>query len=122
MNTSQLVNEQQLHYVGLPLRASYQIFSWKGFSLYGIAGGAADMNVKATYTTEGVKGKGKKDRIQFSADAAAGVQYQVLPQMGLYVEPGVKYYFDNKGVVNTFYKDHPTNFNMQVGVRYELSK
>ena len=121
MNTSQLVNEQQLHYVGLPLRMSYQIFSWKGFSLYGIAGGAADMNVKATYTTEGVKGKGKKDRVQFSADAAAGVQYQVLPQMGLYVEPGVKYYFDNKGAVNTFFKDHPTNFNLQVGVRYELS-
>lgn len=121
MNTSQLVNEQQLHYVGLPLRVSYQVFSWKGFSLYGIAGGAADMNVKATYTTEGVKGKGKKDRVQFSADAAAGVQYQVLPQMGLYVEPGVKYYFDNKGAVNTFFKDHPTNFNLQVGVRYELS-
>ncbi|MBR5037679.1 MAG: outer membrane beta-barrel protein [Prevotella sp.] len=122
MNTTQLVNEQQLHYVGLPLRMSYQIFSWKGFSLYGIAGGAADMNVKATYTTEGVKGKGKKDRMQFSADAAAGVQYQVLPQMGLYVEPGVKYYFDNKGAVNTFFKDHPANFNLQVGVRYELSK
>ena len=121
MNTTQLVNEQQLHYVGLPLRLSYQVFSWKGFSLYGIAGGAADMNVKATYTTEGVKGKGKKDRVQFSADAAAGVQYQVLPQMGLYVEPGVKYYFDNKGAVNTFFKDHPTNFNLQVGVRYELS-
>ena len=121
MNTSQLVNEQQLHYVGLPLRVSYQVFSWKGFSLYGIAGGAADMNVKATYTTEGVKGKGKKDRVQFSADVAAGVQYQVLPQMGLYVEPGVKYYFDNKGAVNTFFKDHPTNFNLQVGVRYELS-
>ena len=121
MNTSQLVNEQQLHYVGLPLRVSYQVFSWKGFSLYGIAGGAADMNVKATYTTEGVKGKGKKDRMQFSADVAAGVQYQVLPQMGLYVEPGVKYYFDNKGAVNTFFKDHPTNFNLQVGVRYELS-
>lgn len=122
MNTSQLVNEQQLHYVGLPLRVSCQVFSWKGFSLYGIAGGAADMNVKATYTTEGVKGKGKKDRVQFSADAAAGVQYQVLPQMGLYVEPGVKYYLDNKSRVDNYFKDHPFNFNLQVGVRYELSR
>ena len=121
MNDTKVVNEQVLHDVGVPLRVSYKLLSWNGLSLYGIAGGAADFNVKATYTTEGVKGKGKKDRVQFSADAAAGVQYQVLPQMGLYVEPGVKYYFDNKGAVNTFFKDHPTNFNLQVGVRYELS-
>lgn len=122
MNNTKVENQQVLHDVGVPLRVSYKLLSWKGLSLYGIAGGAADFNVKATYTTEGVKGKGKKDRVQFSADAAAGVQYQVLPQMGLYVEPGVKYYFDNKGAVNTFFKDHPTNFNLQVGVRYELPR
>ena len=122
MNDTKVVNEQELHYVGVPVRFSYQLLSWKGFSLYGIAGGAADLNVKATYTTEGVKGKGKKDRVQFSADAAAGVQYQVLPQMGLYVEPGVKYYLDNKSRVDNYFKDHPFNFNLQVGVRYELSR
>ena len=122
MNDTKVVNEQELHYVGVPVRLSYQLLSWKGFSLYGIAGGAADMNVKSSYTTEGVKGKARKDRVQFSADAAAGVQYQVLPQMGLYVEPGVKYYLDNKSRVDNYFKDHPFNFNLQVGVRYELSR
>ena len=122
MNDSKVVNEQELHYVGVPVRFSYQLLSWKGFSLYGIAGGAADMNVKSSYTTEGMKGKARKDRVQFSADAAAGVQYQVLPQMGLYVEPGVKYYLDNKSRVDNYFKDHPFNFNLQVGVRYELSR
>lgn len=122
MNDTKVVNEQELHYVGVPVRFSYQLLSWKGFSLYGIAGGAADMNVKSSYTTEGMKGKARKDRMQFSADAAAGVQYQVLPQMGLYVEPGVKYYLDNKSRVDNYFKDHPFNFNLQVGVRYELSR
>ena len=122
MNDTKVVNEQELHYVGVPVRLSYQLLSWKGFSLYGIAGGAADMNVKSSYTTEGVKGKARKDRVQFSADAAAGVQYQVLPQLGLYVEPGVKYYLDNKSRVDNYFKDHPFNFNLQVGVRYELSR
>ena len=122
MNDTKVVNEQELHYVGVPVRFSYQLLSWKGFSLYGIAGGAADMNVKSSYTTEGMKGKARKDRVQFSADAAAGVQYQVLPQMGLYVEPGVKYYLDNKSRVDNYFKDHPFNFNLQVGVRYELSR
>lgn len=122
MNDSKVVNEQELHYVGVPVRFSYQLLSWKGFSLYGIAGGAADMNVKSSYTTEGMKGKARKDRVQFSADAAAGVQYKVLPQMGLYVEPGVKYYLDNKSRVDNYFKDHPFNFNLQLGVRYELSR
>lgn len=122
MNDTKVVNEQELHYVGVPVRFSYQLLSWKGFSLYGIAGGAADMNVKSSYTTEGMKGKARKDPVQFSADAAAGVQYQVLPQMGLYVEPGVKYYLDNKSRVDNYFKDHPFNFNLQVGVRYELSR
>ena len=122
MNDTKVVNEQELHYVGVPVRFSYQLLSWKGFSLYGIAGGAADMNVKSSYTTEGMKGKARKDRVQFSADAAAGVQYKVLPQMGLYVEPGVKYYLDNKSRVDNYFKDHPFNFNLQVGVRYELSR
>lgn len=122
MNDTKVVNEQELHYVGVPVRLSYQLLSWKGFSLYGIAGGAADMNVKSSYTTEGAKGKARKDRVQFSADAAAGVQYKVLPQMGLYVEPGVKYYLDNKSSVDNYFKDHPFNFNLQMGVRYELSQ
>ena len=120
MNDTKVVNEQELHYVGVPVRFSYQLLSWKGFSLYGIAGGAADMNVKSSYTTEGMKGKARKDRVQFSADAAAGVQYQVLPQMGLYVEPGVKYYFDNGSRLRNYFKDNPTSFNLQVGLRLNI--
>ena len=122
MNNSKVVTEQQLYYVGVPLRISYRLLTWKGFSLYGIAGGTADMNVKANYTTEGMEQKGRKDRVLFSVDAAAGVQYQVFPQMGLYVEPGVKYYFDNKSRVENYFKEHPANFNLQVGIRFDLNR
>ena len=122
MKTSRVVSEQQLYYVGVPLRVSYRLMSWKGFTLYGVAGGAADFNVKATYTTEGAKSSGKKDRVLFSADAAAGVQYQILPQMGVYVEPGLKYYFDNKSGVENYFKEHPARFNLQLGVRFDLNR
>ena len=122
MKTSRVVSEQQLYYVGVPLRVSYRFMSWKGFALYGVAGGAADFNVKATYTTEGAKSSGKKDRVLFSADAAAGVQYQILPQMGVYVEPGLKYYFDNKSGVENYFKEHPARFNLQLGVRFDLNR
>jgi hypothetical protein len=101
---------------------SYQLLSWKGFSLYGIAGGTVDFNVKATYAIEGSKKNSKKDRVQFSADAAAGMQYRLLDQLGFYVEPGMKYYFDNKSSVENYFKEHPLNFNLQVGVRYELPR
>jgi opacity protein-like surface antigen len=122
MNNSRVVNEQQLYYVGVPLRVRYQLMSWKGFTLYGTAGGAVDFNVKATYTTEGAKSPGKKDHMMFSVDAAAGVQYHILPQIGVFVEPGVKYYFDNKSGVENYFKEHPVRFNLQMGVRFEMNK
>ena len=39
-----------------------------------------------------------------------------------YAEPGVVYYFDDGSNVNTIRKEHPFNFNIQLGVRFTLPK
>ena len=62
----------------------------------------------------------KKDRPQFSAGASAGVQLNFVPQAGIYVEPGVRYYFDNNSSVQNIYKEHPCNFSLQIGLRYNI--
>ena len=61
-----------------------------------------------------------RDRWQFSLRGGLGVEYDIIPQLGIYVEPGVKYYFDNGSRVQSFFKDKPTNFNLQVGLRWNL--
>lgn len=113
-------DEQTLHYVGIPLTASYTIWSNSWLKTYVNAGGQADFNVSAKVETEGHTIDIDKDRAQLSVGAAAGVQLNVIKQMGVYVEPGVRYYFDNGSNVQTVFKEHPCNFSLQMGLRWNF--
>ena len=112
--------QQTLHYVGIPLTVQYNVWQWRGLNVYATAGGQADFNVKACVTTEGTETKLEKDNLQWSVNAAAGVQYNFIPQLGIYVEPGIKHYFDNGSHIRNFFKHRPTNFNLQVGLRLNI--
>ena len=48
------------------------------------------------------------------------MQLNIVKQLGVYVEPGVKYYFDNGSMVQNVFKDHPCNFSLQVGLRFNM--
>lgn len=113
-------DEQTLHYVGIPLTASYTIWGNSWLKTYVNAGGQADFNVSAKVETEGHTTDIDKDRAQLSVGAAAGVQLNVIKQMGVYVEPGVRYYFDNGSNVQTVFKEHPCNFSLQMGLRWNF--
>lgn len=114
--------QQKLHYVGIPLTVQYNVWQWHGLNVYATAGGQADFNVKAYMTTEGTETKLEKDNLQWSVNAALGVQYNFIPQLGIYVEPGIKHYFDNGSHIQNYFKYKPTNFNLQLGVRVNLGK
>ena len=114
--------QQKLHYVGIPLTVQYNVWQWHGLNVYATAGGQADFNVKAYMTTEGTETKLEKDDWQWSVNAALGVQYNFIPQLGIYVEPGIKHYFDNGSHIQNYFKYKPTNFNLQLGVRVNLGK
>lgn len=113
-------DEQTLHYVGIPLTASYTIWSNSWLKTYVNAGGQADFNVSAKVETEGHRTDIDKDRAQLSVGAAAGVQLNVIKQVGVYVEPGMRYYFDNGSNVQTVFKEHPCNFSLQMGLRWNF--
>lgn len=113
-------DEQTLHYVGIPLTASYTIWSNSWLKTYVNAGGQADFNVSAKVETEGHTTNIDNDRAQLSVGAAAGVQLNVIKQMGVYVEPGMRYYFDNGSNVQTVFKEHPCNFSLQMGLRWNF--
>ena len=113
-------DEQTLHYVGIPITASYTIWGNSWLKTYVNAGGQADFNVSAKVETEGHTADIDKDRAQLSVGAAAGVQLNVIKQMGVYVEPGVRYYFDNGSNVQTVFKEHPCNFSLQMGLRWNF--
>lgn len=123
--------EQKLHFVGVPLNVSYNVWRNDYLEVYFSAGGAVDFCVSGDSHTEFVSGGAvvrtedddvRDSRPQWSVNASAGVQYDFIPSLGVYLEPGVSYYFDNGSNVETIYKDKPFNFNLNVGLRLTFGK
>ena len=112
---------QVLHYVGIPVGLNYELWRSGGFHAYVMAGAEAAYNVKNDTDEDGTrKQDAKRDRVQFSGKASLGAQYDISPNVGLYIEPGAKYYFDNGSDVENTFKDKKLNFNLQFGLRFNL--
>ena len=112
---------QVLHYVGIPVGLNYELWRSGGFHAYVMAGAEAAYNVKNDTDEDGTKKQdAKRDRVQFSGKASLGAQYDISPNVGLYIEPGAKYYFDNGSDIENTFKDKKLNFNLQFGLRFNL--
>ena len=112
---------QVLHYVGIPVGLNYELLRSGGFHAYVMAGAEAAYNVKNDTDEDGTrKQDAKRDRVQFSGKASLGAQYDISPNVGLYIEPGAKYYFDNGSDIENTFKDKKLNFNLQFGLRFNL--
>lgn len=128
---SKYIGEQRLHYVGIPVNVSYKVASSRWISLYGTAGVLAEKCVSGT-TDEGyvenntMKYTNTQDisskPLQMSVNAGVGIQFDFIDNVGIYAEPGLSYYFDDGSELQTIYKEKPLNFNLNVGVRFRLSK
>lgn len=116
---------QKLHYVGIPLSASYSLLKSRRAEVYVTAGGEVEKLVKGTVSSENSLSENRNEKVkehrpQFSAKAALGGAYHFTPALSVYAEPGVSYYFDNHSSVINVYKDRPTSFSLNVGVRYTV--
>lgn len=128
---SKYIGEQRLHYVGIPVNVSYKVASFRWLGLYGTVGVLAEKCVSGT-TDEGyvenntMKYTNTQDisskPLQMSVNAGVGIQFDFIDNVGIYAEPGLSYYFDDGSALQTIYKEKPLNFNLNVGVRFKLSK
>ena len=106
-----------LYYIGIPVGVSYKLLQTGRLTAYTMAGAQADFNIKASTTVNGQKTDAEKDNIQLSVNGTLGVEYDFLPQAGLYIEPGIRYNIDNGSKVKTYFKKHDLDFNLQLGIR-----
>lgn len=113
---------QTLHYVGVPLGIGVQVWRAGKWRTYLATGGEVDFNVKNHTECDGSDIDASRDKPQWSVHAAAGLQYDVAPQVGVYLEPGAKYYFDNGSYVENIFKERKLNFNVQLGVRWNVGR
>lgn len=124
-------SSQKLDYIGVPLNVKYRAFGYRRLSVYASAGLLTEKCVSGKTTHEYViSGEKKKHETedvaakpwQLSVNAALGAQFDVLRNVGVYVEPGVSYYFDDRSPLSTIYKEKPLNFNLNLGIRYTIGK
>lgn len=127
---SYVEDKQKLHYVGIPLKVQRSIWNNSIFSLYASAGGMMEKCVSGSVETVYVDGNTKKNYesedlsvkpLQFSVLASLGVQANFNKYFSLYIEPGMIYYFDDNTDILTIRKDKPFNFNLQLGLRFNIN-
>lgn len=122
---------QTLHYLGIPLNLSFDILNSRYVNIYVTGGGMMEKSISGNIKTdEYVDGKFARTLtanispkgLQWSVNAAAGVQANILPQLGFFVEPGVSHHFKNGSRVRSIYTDKPTDFSLGFGLRYSFGK
>lgn len=130
-NSHYLKQQQQLHYVGVPLGFQVNALAWKNLTLYASAGLLAEQCVAGKLETEYVldnRQKASKSEniatrpFQFSVNASAGLQYNFTNTVALFAEPGVSYFFHDGSSLNTIYKEKPLQFNLHLGLRISFRK
>ena len=101
-------NKEQRHsYIGVPINFGYQLWASRRFGLYLSAGGMIEKMLDA-------------NPWQLSLNVAIGAEYKLSDRFGLYAEPGGGYYFSNNSSIPTIYQEHPFNFNLNIGLRFNL--
>lgn len=122
---------QTLHYLGIPLNISFNILNSRYVNIYVTGGGMMEKSISGSIKTDEYV-DGRFDRtlttnispkgLQWSVNAAAGVEANILPQLGFFVEPGVSHHFKNGSRVRSIYTDKPTDFSLGFGLRYSFGK
>ena len=101
------VSEQRLNYIGLPLNVSYNLWEIHRFGLYISSGIMIEKSIDSSPW-------------QLSLNGTAGVEYKLADLFRIYAEPGLGYYFKDGSSTPTIYQDHPLNFNLSFGLRFNL--
>lgn len=130
LSESELMNRettQRIHYIGIPLKVNYRIFTYRGFSLYGQGGGALDIPVYGTRSVweyQPREGAVSTDEfhihapVQWSVEGGLGIQYHFTPSFSIYAEPSFRYYFNTGSDIRTIRQDKPFEFTLPIGVRF----
>ena len=125
MNTTER-RQVTIHYGGVPLNFQYNIYSANRLNFYALAGTTIEKGLTAVdkNMTDGslIDERDEISGIQLSASAGLGVEYAIFNSIGLYFDPNITYYFDNKKKPQPFSirTIQPLLFRFEAGVRFRL--
>jgi len=120
--TTPIETKQRLNYIGIPLKAEYLLWGSRHFDVYVSGGTTIEKMVKGSQenTRTGMKENVSIRSLQLSINSGIGAEYKFSNLFSIFAEPGLSYYFDNGSSISTFYQDKPLNFNLNIGLRFQI--
>ena len=124
-NGNSIREQQTIHYLGIPLKGSYNIYNVRRWNLYGNLGVKMDIPVYAplntNYYINGTIELSNKSTLhaplQWSFSTGLGLQYNLTPNIGFFAEPSLQYYFPTGSSIETYHTEHPCVFSLPLGIR-----
>lgn len=106
---------QQIHYLGLPIRCDYTIYSNKSFEWYVGGGFEVEKCVSASSGTTSFREK----NFLWSAVVTTGIQYNICRTISLYCEPYCSYLLSETSLFS-YRSDNPIGVSANLGIRFNL--
>ncbi|MCD8208083.1 MAG: PorT family protein [Bacteroidales bacterium] len=111
----------RVDYIGIPVNAYFSIVQSHAIDFYVYAGGTVEKAVSSRYILEknniykeSVKG------LQCSVDFGVGIEFLVIDQLGIYIDPNLRYYFPNSHQPNSIRMQGGIDFGFEIGLRLRL--
>ncbi len=112
---------QKLHYLGIPIGMAWQLWNSGHFRLYLSGSAMLEKCINASFDSRSSDRMDIEKPRQWSLNAAAGAEYSFTPQLGVYLEPSLGYYFDDGFNLDHYYKEHPLAPSINFGLRFDLN-
>ncbi|MDD3479062.1 MAG: outer membrane beta-barrel protein [Paludibacteraceae bacterium] len=128
------IDNQKLHYLGIPVLLSYKVFDYNIVQCYVSGGGMAekglvqDVHTNTFDQTDNLLNSDSQQTaikgLQFSLIANVGLGVQLYKGLNLFFEPGFTWYIANNSSPQpeNIRTEHPYNLSLTAGLRYNLNK
>ena len=123
--TAYIQEQQRLHYLGIPLRMGWQWYNHAPLSLYTSAGVMMEVPVHSTlsvnHVNNGMNTYNTREKLslplQWSTSLGIGLQYDITPQIGFYLEPSLQYFFNDGSSIKSYRTEHRFSVTLPLGIR-----
>lgn len=120
-----VVDKQSVHYLGIPLRVSYDLVSYRGLSAYTSMGVTMHIpvygNTKSDYIVDWQTVLSENSTftpsLQWQMGVSVGVQYRFAPHTSIFAEPTFNWFIPSAGETRTVWTERPVMFTCPFGIR-----
>ena len=120
--------KQRLHYLGIPLRATWYPLRSSHWAVYGTAQTMLELPLRSTLQKRWFVNGNELDSenvrlhpsLQWSIGLGIGLEYRLTPVIGFFAEPSLNYFFKTGDGLDTYRTAHPVTFSIPIGVRINI--